>query len=759
MVSESATASLTAKRKRLQALLLSGSAILSLAIVQSQTHAAESPQAEPLSEDEPLELGTLTVGGAPAFGDSPPEPGGLKAESQDSATKTPLSIRETPQSITVITRDSIEARQARDVNTALELAAGVTSGRSGQGGPFAGRGLSEGENFNMRGQDLNPNRDIRIDGFAVSSSAFDMGAYERIEAVKGPASALYGQGSLGGFINLVPRRPQAEFGASVAVQAGSFDTFRTEFDFTGALTGDERVLGRMTVAVDDSGSFTDGVETETALIAPSLEARIGDRTRVSGRMLFQHDRYVPSQGVPLRVDGNRALAPNIPRSMFLGIPSMEKSHGENLYASVRVDHEISDRWLASLFLQAGRQENRRFFDSYAYNYFGLPDGEVSVASDTALIENDNWAGELRVQGRFDAFGREHILLFGVEKNRRHNTTAFGYTSLGTVNIYDGDFESLGTIPGGAGNQPFDVEDDTISINDAAYAQVILSVTERTKLIAGTRYDQSNQRRRGRSNLTNDDIGKKSDSAHTFRFGLTHDFTPNITAYGSYAESFNPVDAVTKTGEILDPETGKGFEAGIKTEWFAKRVGATAAIFQQELENQPIPDLTDPDFSVSGGQQRTNGIELELTGSPIPGLTIGASATWLDSKYIDPTDPYIGLNPYGSVDRLASLFVSYELQSGMLRGFGLGATLVSEGKRSASFAGAADQYGNGSDEIFLPGYERFDLDVFYKGLPNWDLSLHVRNVTDETYIERFRDVSGSNYFGAPRSVLVRAQYRF
>ena len=578
--------------------------------------------------------------------------------------------------------------------------------------------------------------------------------------MKGPASALYGQGSLGGFINLVPRRPQAEFGASVAVQAGSFDTFRTEFDFTGALTGDERVLGRMTVAVDDSGSFTDGVETETAMIAPSLEARIGDRTRVSGRMLFQHDRYMPSQGVRFarrRQPGAGAehSAVDVPR---------HSEHGEIARRKIctRVSASTMKSPTAGSRVCFSKRAGRRTGGSSTATRITIlasPDGEVSVASDTALIENDNWAGELRVQGRFDAFGREHILLFGVEKNRRHNTTAFGYTSLGTVNIYDGDFESLGTIPGGAGNQPFDVEDDTVSINDAAYAQVILSVTERTKLIAGTRYDQSNQRRRGRSNFTNDDVGKKSDSAHTFRFGLTHDFTPNITAYGSYAESFNPVDAVTKTGEILDPETGKGFEAGIKTEWFAKRVGATAAIFQQELENQPIPDLTDPDFSVSGGRQRTNGIELELTGSPIPGLTIGASATWLDSKYIDPADPYIGLNPYGSVDRLASLFVSYEIQSGMLRGFGLGATLVSEGKRSASFAGAADQYGNGSDEIFLSGYERVDLNFFYKGLPNWDLSLHVRNVTDEIYIERFRDVSGSNYFGAPRSVLFRAQYRF
>lgn len=711
----------------------------------------------PPAGNESLLPEVSVTGAADQLFDTPPEQPGLKAEYQDSATKTPLSIRETPQAISVITRDSMNDRQVRDVNSALELASGVTAGRSGQGGPFAGRGLSQGENFNLRGQDLNENRDVRIDGFSASSSSFDTAAFERVEAVKGPSSMLYGQGSLGGFVNLVRKKPQAERSASVAGQVGSFDTRRAEADITGALNSSETVRGRLTAAYDDSGSFTDGVETRIAMIAPSIDLRISERTRVLLEVLYQEDKYVPSQGVPLKVEGTEARAPDIPRSRLIGLPSQEKSTAENLFASARVDHEIADRWLASLFLQSGKQDSRRFFDSYGYDFSGLATGDISMGADTAHIENENWAGELRLDGRFDAFGREHLVLLGLEKNQRKNRTAFGYAYLGTANIYTGDFASVGTVPGGAGSLPFNRDSNTTSDNEAAYGQVVLAVLDRTKLMMGLRYDQSDQERF--DNIAGVQTGKQTDYALTKRLGLTQELTRNITAYASYAESFNPVEAETASGEFLDPETGKGYELGLKTEWFEKRLAAGVAVFRQDLDNVPIPDPADPNFSVSGGKQRTYGLEIEVSGSPRPGLNVGFSAAWLNAKYVDPADPNYGLKPYESVDWMSSVFASYEIQGGPMRGFGMGATLVAQGKRSASFAGSGAQYGTGTDELYLPGYERLDLNFYYRRFKNWGLALQVRNVTDEVYIERFRDVSGSNYFGSPRAALFRAEYRF
>jgi len=311
------------------------------------------------------------------------------------------------------------------------------------------------------------------------------------------------------------------------------------------------------------------------------------------------------------------------------------------------------------------------------------------------------------------------------------------------------------VPGGAANMAFDRDISTTTDNLAFYGQVVLSVLERTKLMIGLRYDEAEQKR-------NDNLfGFSSQNAEelTKRLGLTQELTPNITAYASYAESFNPVDAQTVTGAFLDPETGKGYEVGLKSEWYEKRLAAGVAVFRQDLDNQPIPDRTDPNFSVSGGLQRTYGLEIEVSGSPRPGFSVGLAAAWFNSKYVNADDPNVGLRPYDSVDWMGSLFAAYEIQGGSWRGLGFNGTLVSEGKRSASDSFNGATFGTGTNELYVQGYERLDLGVTYRGFQNWRLALTVRNVTDEVYVERFRDVSGSNYFGSPRAALFRAEYRF
>lgn len=685
-----------------------------------------------------------------------PEDAGFTARYQDSATKMLMEIRETPQAVSVITRDSMDARQVRDANTALELAAGVVSGGSGHGGPFAGRGLSQGENFNLRGQDLNPDRDILVDGFAVSSAAFDLAAFERVEALKGPSSTVYGQGSLGGFINMVRKKPQPDMLANAAVQLGSFKTRRVEADVAGAMDADAQWLGRLTAVYDDSGSFTDGVETRTGLIAPSLEWRIGKSTRALFQLMYQKDDYIPSQGVPLKIEGDTARAPNISRRTFVGMPSSETSEGDNTLASARLDHWVNDKWLATLVLQGNKYDTRRFFDSYGYSFTGLAGGLVTLEADTARIENRNWAGELRLDGRFEAFGREHRALVGLSANEQKNRTAFGYAYIAIANIYDNNFASYGTVPGGAASLPFNVDNSSTSRNRSAYGQVLLSLLDRTKLLIGTRHDWTDQSRVNNMDGSGD---SQRVGAQTWRVGLVQDLGSDLSAYVSYAQSFNPVDAYSKSGEILKPERGTGYEIGLKGEWLDKALQGSVALFQQELDNRPIIDPTAPDFSIASGLQRTKGIELEISGTPYPGVTVGAAGTWLDNRFVNSQDPDYGLRPYGAVDHFGAIFASYEIQTGAFKGFGFGATWSLVGNRSLSFAGAGDFYGNGSDAIYVPGYQRWDANFYYRGLRGWDFSLQVRNLADTVYIERVRDASGSNYFGAPRAVLFRAEYRF
>lgn len=691
-------------------------------------------------------LKAVAVEGVATF-DAPPERHGFKADYQVSSTKSAMSIRETPQAITAVTRDSIEARQALDLNSAMELVAGFNAA----GKAFAGNNPRTGEEFILRGQMLDDSRDIRIDGFTAGGDRnnFDLAPFERVDVVKGPSSMLYGQGSLGGFINLVRKKPQVDPSMRVVAQAGSWDTYRTEFDAGGALTQDKTVLGQATLAYENSGSFIDGVDSRRAVLAPSVEWLIDERNRLLFDVLYQDDRFRPSLGIALQQDGDQLKPPHVPRSFFFGVPNSEDSTASALHTTVRFEHDLSDDWLATLMLHSSRNRLLGISDSYGY---GL-DAEGNTTLYSSYVDHDqlNWAGELRLEGRFKLFEREHQLLVGVEKNKLDFDVGGGggYPNIGYANIYDGSLDHAPSVPGHS--NPRNFESDSDGSNNAIYAQLLLSLQERTKLLLGARYDQSESSFlfNGDSN-TGDD--KQDDSDMTFRIGLVQDFSANLTGYVVYAESFNPVQELSRSG-VLDPETGEGYEAGLKSEWFDGRLGATAAVFRQELDNRPIPDpnnLPADSFQISGGLQRTDGVELEITGTPLPGWTVSAAASWLDAEYVDRKDPNFGNTPGGTIENQASFYTSYELQSGALRGFGLGATLISVGDRIVL-----------SDRNYtVDGYERLDLQAFYTGLEHWDLSLLVRNVTDEKYIERTNSAYlYGHFFGSPRALMLRAEYEF
>jgi TonB-dependent siderophore receptor len=674
---------------------------------------------------------------------------GFRAEEQGSATKTSLSIRETPQSISVTTRESMDARQVRDLTSALEFSAGLTSGVAADGGPFAGRGLGGGEGFLMRGQELDGRRDVRMDGFVVASRTFDMVAFERIEVVKGPSSVLYGQGSLGGFINMIRRKPESQFSGSLATQLASWDTRRVEFDITGGFDDAGRMRGRFTGALDDSGSFTDHVDTRTLTLAPSFATTLGEDTKVLAQVLYQEDKYTPSRGTPLRLEDGELFIPDIDRSLFTGVPSQEESYGRVYLATLEVDKPLNDNWLVALLFQKSGVKTRRFFDAYSNACCLDTSGFVYMYSDTSYATGDSWAGELRLDGRFEAFGREHRLLIGAEHAQRNDDLAFGYTYLGPGNLYTGEFQADNVIPGGARNQNFDFDFTNENLDQGVYGQLLLTMSDRLKLLLGARYDWSDI-----EHLNNNDgtLDTKKDGEATYRVGLTWEASKNVMAYGVYAQTFNPtVDARTESGRILDPETGEGLELGVKTEWFDGKLGASLAVFRQELDNIPITDPANDNFSINGGLQRTDGAEVEVSGV-VGGLTMGFAATWLDSEYVDPRDPNYGFTPWGLIEDQTSLYASYELQEGPLKGLGFGATIIDVGDRRQG------AYWSGGD-YFLRGYTRADLNLSYTGLPQWDLSLQVRNVTDERYIERLRDLFQDNFFGAPRAVLVRAEYKF
>ena len=702
------------------------------------------------SQNETAALETLIVKGRQErFGDSPIEPGGFKAEYQTTATKMAIPLKETPQAISVVTHDFLDARMARDLSSAVEITPSISNSANGEGtqsgpGMFGGKGKYD-QKFVLRGQPMS----ARSDGFLIGNNDIDLAAYERVEVIKGP-SGFYGQGSLGGFINMVRKKPQEEFAASISGEAGSFDTYRNEGDITGALNEQQNLLGRLNFVYDDSGSFVEGLDSQRVMIAPGLEAVIHDKTRILAQFLYQKDRFNANPGMPLNLVGDK-LQPFVdlssPTTLYgtLG----DKSETEIKELKLQLDHQISDRWLASVLFQKNNSTRDIVNPNYVSTYYG----NFYIGRTKDIREDDFWAGELRLRGEYDAFGQSHQLLVGLEHNEQLKSRDWGsgYAYLGAVGSYSFMNPTSAHKAYSLDEIPTTIDRDIHDDNSAIYAQTVISLQNRTKLLLGGRYDKIHQttiRRDGRTPGTPLD-----DSAFTGKVGLTHTINNNITTYGIYAESFEPNWGVDENG-ALDPITGTGYELGLKTEWFDQKLGANLSVYRHELTNSPLSDPNNDLYNIAAGKHRTDGIELEISGSPTPGLNLVAAYTWMDNEFIEKDDNYYKLSIDGSVDQQFGLFAQYEFQQGLFKGLGLGVTYVHIGQRNF----VNTQTGPYS-QMYLDGYDRLDLNISYNGIPNWDMNLLVRNVTDETYIESATSRHAGNYFGSPVAALFKATYNF
>ena len=689
-------------------------------------------------------------GQATRFGDAPAEPAGFKAEYQTTATKMAMSLKETPQAISVVTRDLLDARQVKDLPTALETTASVSNGGNGQGtqvgpGMFGGLGLYD-HKFVLRGQPAQ----IRSDGFKIGNNSVDLSVYERVEVIKGP-SGFYGQGSLGGFINMVRKKPKQEFDATITAQAGSFDSYRTELDITGALNEEHNLNGRLNFAYEDAGSFVERIDSKRLIFAPSIELEINEKTRLLAQLFYQKERFHTSPGVPLQEvgDQHKPFAALSDRTKLYGNTG-DKSDTETKEILLQLDHQISDRWLASILLQKNISDRDIINPSYATSYFGYL---YSARARDERVQ-DFWAGEIRLQGDFDAFGQTHQLLAGVEKNSSTLTRIWGFEYNPTIldpATYTGDFSEFAPLT--RDDIAVLIDRDGHESNKAAYIQSVLSLQDKTKLLLGLRYDQTHS-----SQVRRDDrqpAKPLSESAYTGKIGLSHAFNDNITVFGIAAESFEPSWGASFEGP-LPAITGTGYELGLKTEWLDQKLGINISAYHQVLTNRPIDDPSNRDYQIASGEHLTKGLELEVSGSPYPGWRLAFAYTLMDNEFTEEGDDYKGFSIDGSVDKQLGLYTSYEFQHGALKGLDMGASYIHVGDRN--FINTNDT--NNYRQVYVEGYDRLDLTFNYNAVPNWDLNLLVRNVTDENYLESTTsNTQGSSHFGSPRAVLFTANYKF
>ncbi len=652
--------------------------------------------------------------------------------------KTPVSLRETPQSVSVITRQRMDDQNFTDLGDALRSATGVTVGA--QSGAYASYLAS------ARGN----NTGIQIDGLNqqanFGNAQLDLAVYDRVEVLRGPAGLFTGAGSAGVTTNLVRKRALAPFQMQGKATGGSWGGWRAEADATGALTGSGNLRARLVAVGERRGDWLDNADNEKYLVYGTLEFDVSENGTLSVGGAWQDADAPYSGGLPAYADG-RLL--DVRRSTSF-IADWTRGKYENSDAFVEYEHRLRGDGVLKAVL-------RHTTASRDWKYFSVA-GAVPASGLVALrvlaqdYEAETTTADVFLSMPFELAGQTHNMLFGFDylDARDDFVTLRRADPVATVNVFSFDPSDIPEPAIGAANLNASSLIDTESYG--AYGQLRIKPFAPLTLIAGGRVSWYESQALNRiTNVTQSD-GKVS--GHFTPYGaVVFDITRAVSLYASYAETFAPQTEMTVAGAVLPPRIGSQIEAGIKGEWLGGQLNASAAIYRIIDRNRAIadPDPGNEGFYIAAGKVRAQGFEAEISGALAPGWSIAAGYAYTETEFLSGEAGEVG-QPYSSTTPKHNfkLWTHYRLPEGALHGLELGA-----GVRVAS-----DVYSQtGAIRRQADGYMVAAFQVAYGITDTLKLSLNVENAFDRKYFERVGTATSLNQYGAPRSVMLGVQGKF
>jgi iron complex outermembrane recepter protein len=631
---------------------------------------------------------------------------GYAVDEATTATRTDTPLRDIPRSIQVIPQQVLEDRGISRITEAVRNVSGVT-----QDGGFGGTA----DQLNIRGFFLG---NYFVDGFRTSgtSNLFETANLERIEVLKGPAAIVFGSVEPGGAINLVTEQPLEEPFYEVELQAGSYEFLRSTVDLTGPLNAEETLLYRLNLAYEHSDSFRDfDRDANRVFVAPVLEWRLSDNTDLTFNFTYSWDERPIDRGL---VAFGRGVA-GIPITRVLNEPG-DFRRLEEIAAGYRFEHRFNDNWTIQNQFQFTTE------DDFSQRADPLELNETTgilVRDYRASFDiNETYALRTNVLGEFNTGFLEHDLLVGLDLQRFTSKGRFiGFSPERTpgINIFDPEYEVI-SRPG--------IEDLDVVINRfqnridslGILAQDLISITDNFKLLLAGRFDIVDQEDR-----FFDEVSDIYEEAFSPTVGLLYRPIDPLSIYANYARSFQPNFGVSADGSFLEPERGTQYEIGIRAELFDRRLIANLAAYYLTKSNVATTDPDNPDFSIAIGEQRSQGIELDISGEILPGWNIIAAYTYIDAEITESNDFPVGARIANVPEHSASLWSTYEIQSGDLQGLGFGLGLYYVGERSGDF--------DFEESFELPSYFRTDAALFYRR-DNWRAAINIQNLFDVEYFK-------------------------
>ncbi len=656
------------------------------------------------------------------------------------ATNLDLTIKETPQSISVVSAKQMQDFGADNVNKALELATGINVEDAETNRTY----------YMARGFDI---LSTQIDGIGMPNNwgvvvgAIDAFAYDKVEVIRGANGLLTGVGNASGTINYVRKRPTNDEQGSLGISYGSWNTKRVEVDYSTPLSKDGRWAGRIVAVYQDGDSYIDLLHDDRRLTYGVIDGQIGDNTTLTFGYSYQRANSDGAMWGGLALANSDGSKAEFPRGSTTA-QDWSYWNTEDKSAFVELSHALGANWtLKETYNYRDSDGGEKLF--YAWS----PDGLDPLTHEGIFANPGRYADhakshhvDVSLTGRFQAFGREHDLVLGVAQ-----ANSSGHTDTwDVVNDVDaGDPDPYAPMPAFPypGNfipepiwGPRYVYEEGEQTLRRIYGAARFAFSDRLKAIVG--FNQARYHREGSSSWG--DVYSQTESKFSPYAGLIFDITDDVLAYASYSDIYQPQDQTDIDLHLLDPTKGVNTELGVKATWLDGRLLTTLAAFSAKQQNLATlagvtEDLT---WYYEGKDVESKGVEFEATGKlgDHVDLVFGYTALKLDGTDGGDSYPWVPR-------RTANLAISARLPA--LPALRLGA--------SGRWQSRTSNWDDGQIALIRQGaYATFN--VFGEWRINDAVSLraNIDNVTDEKYLTSMYYVG---YYGAPRNYALALNWKF
>ncbi len=646
------------------------------------------------------------------------------------ATRLNTSIRETPQSISVITREQLDDFRVLTVNEAFSYATGIKVEQF----------ETDRTEYTARGFNIT---NFQIDGLSTPISFsgtnygdLDIALYDRIEVLRGANGLLTGPGNPSATINFIRKRTTNQFQAKANASIGSWDNRRFDGDISGALNADGSIRARLVAAHQEKNSYLDRYSSQRDVLYGIIEADLSDNTSVAIGHTYQRNDASGNMfgSLPLLYADGSKRAYKVSDSTA---PSWSERNVDTNISFAELTHYLSGEWKIK-----GQLTQKAVTSAGPHNYVSGNENRatglgLSSSPFVYTFKTQDYVADIYANGPFELAGRKHELVAGVTMSRS-SMREFSRSAAGSSLL---SFDAAGDVPYpafGAETKSSDYSTRTTNMYTAAKLNPMdgLKVTLGSNLLSykleGNAYG----------------VAQKADEDHklTPYVGAVYDVNSESSVYASYTGIYRPQVETGTSGSVLAPLKGKNYEMGVKSEWFNKRLNSAFALFKTEQENQAVVIGQTAQRTIYEGIEATSkGYEFDLAGEVMEGLSVNAGYTRL-------------MSIKGQGGTSANTFTPRHMAhvSAVYR-----VPFIKNLKVGASVNWQSDIYVDiGSVRYTQDSYAVLNLMANYKIDKHWDAAVNLYNVTDEKYLSSFRYAAfGQAFYAAPFNGMATLTWKY